>query len=517
MRLRLRDEQAQRQVLRDGLEIEAERRAVEVLHRGIVDAVMVAPAELDGVERRIRLMEEARERRAVALIERVADGDRESMYLAVICEGLHLIGKCLDDLLCLLRLRVLHEDDELVAAIAADDLVVAEALDEVLGQSAQGLVTRHVAVQVIDELEAVEIEADERAMRSRMRLEPVRDLLVEAHAVEDARQRIVLGHVGEILLRGRDLLCHRLENAAELADVIGMHVVQLDIVVALADFLRCLDDELQALRQAADHVERQERRENADRDESKAHLHERLVRAVVDLLDLAQIDEVHAVSQALDARDALLTIPGVGDHRIVRLARLRDLVGRIHEVDVLVGERFLRRILHGARGIAQDDHTVLLSLGRFGVEPVDEGLEVQVDTDDRDHDAVLVDGPEIRDNVAVQVRRIVRLRPSGLALIHQVGKGNDMARSRLARLAPLLGQDIIEHRVVTAGSLPERRDILRRIVEIVRADDVEIGRSILEIVVDRLCQALLESRIAQLIWITDLARDGVSRIVHDAF
>ena len=71
-----------------------------------------------------------------------------------------------------------------------------------------------------------------------------------------------------------------------------------------------------------------------------------------------------------------------------------------------------------------------------------------------------------------------------------------MARSRLARLAPLLGQDIIEHRVVTAGSLPERRDILRRIVEIVRADDVEIGRSILEIVVDRLCQALLESRIA---------------------
>ena len=160
-----------------------------------------------------------------------------------------------------------------------------------------------MAVQVIDELEAVEIEADERAMRSRMRLEPVRDLLVEAHAVEDARQRIVLGHVGEILLRGRDLLCHRLEIAAELADVIGMHVVQLDIVVALADFLGRLDDELQALRQAADHVERQERRENADRDKAKAHLHERLVRAVVDLRDLAQVDEVHAVAQRLDARD----------------------------------------------------------------------------------------------------------------------------------------------------------------------------------------------------------------------
>ena len=481
---------------------------------------MVAPAELDGVERRIRLMEEARERYAVALIDRVADGDREGMCLAVIREGLHLIGECFDDLLCLLRLRVLHEDDELVAAIAADDLLVAEALDEVLCQCAQGLVARHVAVQVIDELEAVEVEADERAMRSRVRLEPVRDLLIEPHAVEDPRQCIVLGHVGEILLRGRDLLCHRLEIAAELADVIGMHVVQLDIVVALADFLGRLDDELQALRQAADHVERQKRREDADRDEAHAHLHERLVRAVVDLRHLTQVNEVHAVAQSLDARDALLTIPGVGDHRIVRLARLRDLVGRIHEVDVLVderhAERLLRRILHGARGITQEDHAVL-ALRRIGVEPVDEGLEIQINADNRDHNAALVDGPEIRDDVAVQVRRIVRLRPSGLALIHQVGKGNDMARSRLARLAPLLGQDIVEHRVVTAGSLPERRDILRRIVEIVRADDVEIGRSILEIVVDRLCQALLESRIAQLIWITDLARDGVSRIVHDVF
>lgn len=63
-------------------------------------------------------------------------------------------------------------------------------------------------------------------------------------------------------------------------------------------------------------------------------------------------------------------------------------------MDLLVlqrhAERLLRRILHGARGIAQDDHAVL-ALGRVGVEPVDEGPEVQIDADDRDHDAVLVD------------------------------------------------------------------------------------------------------------------------------
>ena len=112
-----------------------------------------------------------------------------------------------------------------------------------------------MAVQVIDELEAVEIEADERAMRIRVRLEPVRDLLVEAHAVEQARQHIVLRYVGQIALRGRYLPDHRLEVAA---DVVALRVVQLDIVVALADFFRRFDDALQALRQAVDHVDWQQ-------------------------------------------------------------------------------------------------------------------------------------------------------------------------------------------------------------------------------------------------------------------
>lgn len=226
------------------------------------------------------------------------------MCLTVICEGLRLLGERLDDFPCRLGLCILHEDDELVAAVAADDLLMAEALDEVLRQGAQGLVARHVAVQVIDELESVEVEADECTMRSRMCLEPFRDLLVEAHAIEDARQHIVLGHVGEIALRGCDLLRHRLEIAAELADIIGIRIVQLDLIVALADFLRRLDDALQAFRQAADHVERQERREDADQDKAQPHLYERLIRAVVDLIDLAQINEVHAVAQRLDTRDA---------------------------------------------------------------------------------------------------------------------------------------------------------------------------------------------------------------------
>ena len=162
VRLRLRDEQCRRQVLRDCLEIEAERRAVQALHRGLVDAVMVAAAQLDGVERRIRLMEELRERRAITVIERIADRDGERMRLPVIRERLPLVGECLDGGLCRLWLRVLHEDDELIAAIAADDLLVAEVLDKIPRQSAQSLVTSHVSVQVIDELEAVEIETDER-------------------------------------------------------------------------------------------------------------------------------------------------------------------------------------------------------------------------------------------------------------------------------------------------------------------------------------------------------------------
>ena len=231
------------------------------------------------------------------------------------------------------------------------------------------------------------------------------------------------------------------------------------------------------------------------------------MRAVVDLRLPAQVDEVHAVAQALDARDALLPRPVVGDHHIVGLPCLCDLVGRIPDVDVLIRQLcpqgLVRRILHGTRGIAEDDHAVL-TFGRVGVEPVDKGLEVYVDADNRDHDAVLVDGTEVRDDVAIQVRRVVRLRPSGLALVHQIGKGDHMARGRVTNFLLLLDQDIVECRVAAIGSLPERRDILGWIVEIVRADDVEIRTGILEVVIDRLCQMLPEGEVAQLRRIVDL-------------
>lgn len=79
-----------------------------------------------------------------------------------------------------------------------------------------------------------------------------------------------------------------------------------------------------------------------------------------------------------------------------------------------------------------------------------------------------------------------------------------MARSRVAKVLLLLGQDIVEYRVAAIGSLPERRDILGWIVEIVRADDVEIRTGILEVVVDRPCQVLPEGEVAQLRRIVDL-------------
>ena len=79
-----------------------------------------------------------------------------------------------------------------------------------------------------------------------------------------------------------------------------------------------------------------------------------------------------------------------------------------------------------------------------------------------------------------------------------------MARSRVAKVLLLLGQDIVEYRVAAIGSLPERRDILGWIVEIVRADDVEIRTGILEVVVDLPCQTLPEGEVAQLRRIVDL-------------
>ena len=85
-----------------------------------------------------------------------------------------------------------RDERELVAADPRQAVAVAHHARAGLGDRAQDRVARRVAVLVVDGLEAVEVEEHERG-RAAVLGRP-RERVVEAAAVEEARQRVALGH-----------------------------------------------------------------------------------------------------------------------------------------------------------------------------------------------------------------------------------------------------------------------------------------------------------------------------------
>src|SRR5258708_33578260 len=58
--------------------------------------------------------------------------------------------------------HAVHPDDELLSAPASNDVVVAKVASQLLPQASQHAVAAGVTVTVVDELEAVEVEHDDR-------------------------------------------------------------------------------------------------------------------------------------------------------------------------------------------------------------------------------------------------------------------------------------------------------------------------------------------------------------------
>ena len=71
-----------------------------------------------------------------------------------------------------LRVRVRHDQQELLAAEAAEDVVLAHALVDEPGELLQQLVARQVAVRVVVVLEVVDVEQEHREHLARARPGP---------------------------------------------------------------------------------------------------------------------------------------------------------------------------------------------------------------------------------------------------------------------------------------------------------------------------------------------------------
>ena len=107
-----------------------------------------------------------------------------------------------------------EQDGELVAAQAPEDVGLAQAVAQRAGAGDDELVARGVAEAVVDRLEAVEVEHEQRALGA---VAPAaRDVLgqraIDAAAVEQPGERVVIGQVAQLVL-----------EAAALGDVLDLH------------------------------------------------------------------------------------------------------------------------------------------------------------------------------------------------------------------------------------------------------------------------------------------------------
>ena len=101
-----------------------------------------------------------------------------------------------------IAIEVAEQEQELVAALAGEQVAGARGHRQPLGRLAQYLVAAGVAERVVDELEAVEVDVDEpdgaaAAPRARERLGEV---LLEQRAVGQAGQPVVVGEVRDLAL-----------------------------------------------------------------------------------------------------------------------------------------------------------------------------------------------------------------------------------------------------------------------------------------------------------------------------
>ena len=88
-----------------------------------------------------------------------------------------------------------EDDGELVAAEPAEDVAVAEAFAQDVGERAHDAVAGRVAAEVVDVLEVVEVEQQQRAVAAECEL--AFELPGEGAAVEQAGQRVLVGHADE--------------------------------------------------------------------------------------------------------------------------------------------------------------------------------------------------------------------------------------------------------------------------------------------------------------------------------
>ena len=178
-----------------------------LIHLDGKESDRAAPLRLRPVERRVRVAEQRRGIRAVMRIDCDADAHTDGDAMAVDLQIFrHRRQNALGDEICRrLPLVFLHDNRELVAAETRDELAF-YGCQKPVRDLAQHEVARGVSKEIVDFLEPVQVDAQDRKTRSRggRALQHCRKLSRKSRTVGQACQRVVMGHVRDTL--GRPLV-----------------------------------------------------------------------------------------------------------------------------------------------------------------------------------------------------------------------------------------------------------------------------------------------------------------------
>ncbi len=177
-----------------------------MLLAGTRDVRAILAVLLRSVERRVRALEEARRRIAV---EELGDAAREAQALLVRPErrSAHRVVHATEELLAVLGCRLGHDHRELVTTDPAGDVGRANRLAKPVGGLREDTIAREVADLVVDRLEVVEVEDDQRQL-SLVAMGPrhlAAERLLEEALVEQAGERIRLGELPRLAVAPRVL------------------------------------------------------------------------------------------------------------------------------------------------------------------------------------------------------------------------------------------------------------------------------------------------------------------------
>ena len=198
-RLRVQHQAVLGEPLAQALGLVEPRRAAAVVRAGAVDRHAVAPGFLGLVHRLVGVGQQL----GVAQVAEQGDADAGRHADGLLPERRHVLPHGLDQRLGdhggLLQIGLGQEERELVAAQPRQHIGPAGAMAQLAGDGLEQVVARLVAEAVVDLLEVIEVHHQHRAAGSvaRRALDLLHELLVEAAAVEQARQQVVVHQVVE--------------------------------------------------------------------------------------------------------------------------------------------------------------------------------------------------------------------------------------------------------------------------------------------------------------------------------